>query len=135
MVSCCSWSLNAGSIKLIQLFIRLQFFYFSKLKAVADDKINVIQHEVPVSFQARPIFFLRIDDSHSYRIHSSLTDVRCFDNGCGEAASGLERTLCRVLVKELLESMDRCSGLRDITEILLKTALNTIQLINQTSIQ
>ena len=34
-------------------------------------------------------------------------------------------------LKELRESMDRCTGRRDITEILLKTALNTIQSINQ----
>ena len=30
---------------------------------------------------ARPILFPRIDDSHCDRIHSSLTAVRCFDNG------------------------------------------------------
>ena len=34
-------------------------------------------------------------------------------------------------LKELQESMDRCTGLRDITEILLKTALNTIQSIKK----
>ena len=28
-----------------------------------------------------PIFFPRIDDSHCYRIHSSLTAVHYFDNG------------------------------------------------------
>ena len=33
-------------------------------------------------------------------------------------------------LKELLESMDRCTGCRDKTEILLKTALNTIQSVN-----
>ena len=32
---------------------------------------------------------------------------------------------------KLQESMDRCTGRRDITEILLKTSLNTIQSINQ----
>ena len=31
-----------------------------------------------VRSQARPIFLLRIDDSHCDRIHSS---VRCFNNG------------------------------------------------------
>ena len=36
---------------------------------------------------------------HCDRIHSSLTAVRCFDNGCGKAASGLEGILCGVLVK------------------------------------
>ena len=43
----------------------------------------------------------------------------------GNAACGLERILCGV--QELQKSMDRCTGHRDITEILLKTALNTIQ--------
>ena len=33
-------------------------------------------------------------------------------------------------LKELQESIDRCTGHRDITEILLKMALNTIQSIN-----
>ena len=33
-------------------------------------------------------------------------------------------------LKELQESMDRCTGCCDITEILLKTALNNIQSIN-----
>ena len=46
---------------------------------------------------------------------------------CGKAASGLERILCRVPVKEL---QDRCTGCHNTTEILLKTALNTIQSIN-----
>ena len=32
--------------------------------------------------------------------------------------------------KELHESLDRCTGRRDITEILLKTAVNTIQPTN-----
>ena len=58
-----------------------------------------------------------------------LTAVRCFDNH--EAASGLERILCSVLVKEFQESMDRRTGRRYITEVLLETALNTIQSINQ----
>ena len=34
-------------------------------------------------------------------------------------------------LKEVQESMDRCSGCHDITEMLLKTAFNTIQSINQ----
>ena len=51
----------------------------------------------------------------------------------GKVFSGLDRILCGVLVKEFQESVDRCNGSRDITEILLKTALNTIQSINQSS--
>ena len=34
-----------------------------------------------IRFLARPIFFLRIDDSHFDRIRSSLTTVCCFENG------------------------------------------------------
>ena len=50
---------------------------------------------------------------------------------CGKAASGLERILCKVVVKELHGSIDRCTGRYYITEILLKTACNTRQSINQ----
>ena len=42
--------------------------------------------------------------------------------GCRKVASGSERILCGVMLKELLENMDRCFVRRDITEILLKTA-------------
>ena len=37
-------------------------------------------------------------------------------------------------LKEIQESRGRCTGRRDITEILLKTALNTIQSINYYSV-
>ena len=47
---------------------------------------------------ARPRFILRIDDSHCDGVHSSLAAVYFFHD-CGEAPSGLERTLCGVLVK------------------------------------
>ena len=45
----------------------------------------------------RPIFFPRIDDSHCDRIHFSLTADHWL---CGKAASGLEKILCRALVKK-----------------------------------
>ena len=48
-----------------------------------------------------------------------------------KAASGLERIMCRVLIKEPQESMDRGTGRHDVTEILLKMAFNTTQSINQ----
>ena len=38
-------------------------------------------------------------------------------------------------LKELQESMDRCTGCRDITERLLKTVLNTIQSITQPNLK
>ena len=46
-----------------------------------------------------------------------------------KAAGGFERILCGVLVKETLgnwESNDRSTGHHHITEIMLKTAVNTL---------
>ena len=78
---------------------------------------------------AQPILFLNIDDSHCDRSHSSLTTVHCFDNGYyGKAACGFEKILYGILVKRTPVSVDRCTGHRDIAEIMLKMALNTIQM-------
>ena len=77
--------------------------------------------------QARPIFFLRIDDSHCDRIHSSLTSVNCFDNGCVRKQPVAWKEFCaEYWLKELEESMVRCTDHSSLTEILLKTDLNTI---------
>ena len=77
---------------------------------------------------ARPTFFPRIDDSHCVRIHSSLIAVRFFDIGYAGKQPVVWKDYCtEYWLKELQESMDRSAGRRDITEILLKTALNTIQ--------
>ena len=77
-------------------------------------------------------YFLRTDDSHCDRIHSSLKAVCCFDNGyVGKQLVAWKENCAEYGLKELQESMDRCTGCHDITEILLKTALNTIQSINQ----
>ena len=63
------------------------------------------------------------------RIHSSFTVVRCFDIGyVGKQPVAWKEYCAEYWLKELQESMDRCYGSNDITEILLKTALNTIQL-------
>ena len=76
---------------------------------------------------AWPIFFPKIDDSHFDRIHSSLTSVRCFDNGYVRKPPVAWKECCaECRLKEFQESMDRYTEGRDITEILLKTALNTI---------
>ena len=73
-----------------------------------------------------------IDDSHCDRINSSFTAVRCFDNDfMGKQPVAWKEYCAEYWLKELQGSMDRCTNLRDITEILLKTALNTIQSINQ----
>ena len=70
---------------------------------------------------ARAILFPRIDDSHCDRIHSSLTAVRCFDNGfVGKQPVAWKEYCAEYWLKELQESMDRCTDRHDITEILLK---------------
>ena len=66
------------------------------------------------------------------KVHSSLTAVRCFDNGyVGKQPVVWKEYHAEYWLKELQESMDSCTGRRDITEILLKTALNTIKSINK----
>ena len=62
----------------------------------------------------------------------SLTAVRCFDNGYVESSHAVpgKEYCAKYWLKELQETMDRCTGHPDITGILLKTALNTIQSIN-----
>ena len=83
----------------------------------------------------QPIFFPRID-GHCDRIHSSLTAVRCFDNGyVGKQPVSWKENSAEYWLKELQESIDSCTGFRDLTEILLKTTLNSIQSINSHTIQ
>ena len=66
------------------------------------------------------------DDSHCNRIHSSLTAVNCFDHGYVG-----KQLVAEYWLKELQESMDWCTGRRDISEVMLKTPLNTLQSIKQ----
>ena len=50
----------------------------------------------------------------------------------GKAATGLEKKYCaQYWSKELLESLDWCTGRHHITEITLKMAFNTIQSISK----
>ena len=68
----------------------------------------------------RPIFFPRLDDCHCDRIHSSLTAVLYFDNGyVGKQSVAWKEYCVEHWLKELQESMDRCTGGRDMSEILL----------------
>ena len=79
-------------------------------------------------------FDVRIDDSQCGRIHSSLTTVHCFDNGyVGKQPLAWKEYCVQYWLKELQEIIDRCTGHHDVTEILLKMALNTIQVINHLS--
>ena len=56
--------------------------------------------------------------------------VHCFDNGhVGKQPVAWKEHCAEYWLKELQENMDRFTGCHDITEILLKTALNTIQSI------
>ena len=83
---------------------------------------------------ALPSFFPRIDDGHCDRVHSSLTTVRCFDNRyVGKQPVAWKEYCARYTywLKEVQNSNDICTGLRNLTEILFKTASNTIQSINQ----
>ena len=82
-----------------------------------------------------PIIFPWIVDSHCNRIHSFLTTVDCFENGyVGKQPVAWRENCEEHWLQKLQESMDRCTGRCNITEIMLKTALNTIQSINQLKI-
>ena len=64
------------------------------------------------------VLFPRIDNSHCDRIHSSFTVVHCFDDFyVGKHPVVWEEYCSEYLLKELQESMDRCTGRHDITEI------------------
>ena len=62
-------------------------------------------------------------------MNSSLTAVHCFDNAYKQPVA-LKEYCAAYRLKELQESMGKCAVHCDITEILLKMALNTIQSIN-----
>ena len=71
-----------------------------------------------------PIFFPRIDDSYCDWIHSSLTDVHCFDDGyVGKQPVAWEEYCAENCLKELQETMERSICRKNITEILLKMVL------------
>ena len=56
----------------------------------------------------------------------------CFDNNyVGKQPVAWKEYCVEYWLKELQESMDRCTGCHDITEILLETALSIIQSIIQ----
>ena len=78
-------------------------------------------------------YVMWIDDSRWDRIHSSLTAGHFFDNGNIVKQPVAWKEYCaEYCLKELQESMNRCTGHCYITEILLKTALKTIiQSVNQ----
>ena len=61
-----------------------------------------------------------------------LTAVHCFDDGyVGKQPVAWKEYYAEYWFKELQERIDRCTGHYDITNILLKTGLNTMQSVNQ----
>ena len=73
---------------------------------------------------AQPVFFPRIEDSHCNRIHSSLTAVHYFnDNFVGKQPVSWKEYCAEYWLKEFQESMDRCNGCHNVTEITLKTGI------------
>ena len=77
---------------------------------------------------AWPTFFPRINDSFCDRIRSSLTSVHYFDNVyLGKQPVGWKEYCAEYWLKELQNSMDRCTGLHYITERLSKLEFNNKQ--------
>ena len=82
--------------------------------------------------QLGSIICLRTDDSHCDRIHSSLTAAHCFSNRyVGKQRVAWKEYCAEYRLKELQESISRCTGHCNITEILLKTVFNNRQSISQ----
>ena len=79
--------------------------------------------------RVRPVFLPRIDETHWYKIHSSVIAVRCcFSNSyVGKQPVASKEYCAECLLKELQKSMDRCIDHRDRTEITVKTAIYTIK--------
>ena len=67
-----------------------------------------------------------------YIIHYSFIAVHCFNNGyVGKQLVAWKEYCAEYWLKELQESMDWCTGCYNITGILLKTVLNTMQSMNK----
>ena len=80
----------------------------------------------------RPIVFPRTDDSQSDRIHSFA--FYCSDDGYVGKQTVFSLEYCAdYWLKELWESIDRCTGRHDITEILFKNGVKS-HTINHTAI-
>ena len=117
-----------------------------KLKAFTNNKLNVTHIMKFVFKRAENIVgkgnnafnqhFLLLPQlfkkpSISNRIHSSLTAVCCFDNSyVGKQPVACKEYCAEYWLKELQESINRYTGSRNITEILLKMVFNTIQSIS-----
>ena len=82
--------------------------------------------DVISDIEQQPIYLLMLS-----WICSSLTAENCFDSGYADRQPVAWKECCAVYwLKDLQESMDRCTGCNDITEAMLKMPLHTNQSIN-----
>ena len=76
---------------------------------------------------SNPFRAVCISAMHLLRNFRFVSAVRCFDNiYVGKQSVAWKEYYVEYWFKELQESMDRCTGRRDITEIPLKNGVNTI---------
>ena len=111
------------------IFHILSYRYTAFFRTDAHSSVGPENRGSLVRSPAPPIFSPRIADSQCDRTHSSFTAVRCFDNVYVGKQPVAWKEYCVEYWLKVQESMDRCTGRRDITEIQLKTALNTIESI------
>ena len=84
---------------------------------------------------AQPVFFSWIDKSHNVTGLIPLSPLSVVSAMVmRESSQCLERIFCGVLVKRTPEKHGQVHSCRNKTEILLKTALNTIQSINHVKV-
>ena len=73
-------------------------------------------------------FAVSIDDSNCNRTHSSLKAVYCFDDGhMGKQPVACKEYCAEYWQEDLRESMDRYTGCRNTTEIMMETTLTPIK--------
>ena len=93
-----------------------------------------VSRKIPIENGALSFLFLSVvscGHMSSYVIHPNVL-TRYLYNGYVGKQPVVWKEYCAVhWLKELQENMDRCTGDRDIIDILMKTALNTIQSTNQ----
>ena len=63
-----------------------------------------------------------------YSLRHDSFPSHCSPLFCGKAVRGLDKILCEYWLKELQESMNGCNGHCELTETMLKMALNMIGL-------
>ena len=96
---------------------------WEKDKLLIRSNLSISHSVFPVSFQGFKIVIA------TRFIPLSLLSI--FSTMVMYESSQWERNKAEYCLKEFQESMDRLTGLHDVTEIMLKTALNTTQSINQ----